>query len=186
MLVKLPLKNAEDMVLVTADIYDYLLENKYFQSINFLKHLRLHSSGYAFYQKNYLQPNGKYKSTTIYLHRYLAERHITKPESAKRLFVAFKNGNRLDCRLDNLYWTTSSHIVRQTQKIVNTSSGYRGVTKANQKYMAHIFRDGKRHYLGLYETAEEAAMAYNQKSIEWFGETNSLNEITSTPKASEG
>ncbi len=42
-------------------------------------------------------------------------------------------------------------------------SGYRGVNyhKAHQKWQASIQRDGKRQHLGLFATAEEAAMAYD-------------------------
>ncbi len=177
MLYKLPLKNSDKTVIVSGEVYEAIVNNKYLQKIEFLKNLRMHSSGYAFFQKNYPRKDGTYKNETIYLHRWIAETLGEKPETERRLFVTFVNGNRLDCRKENIVWSTSSVIVRQTQKVVNTSTGYRGVTKANKKYRAAIFRHGERVDLGNFDTAEAAAQAYNDKSMEWFGITKSLNVI---------
>lgn len=46
----------------------------------------------------------------------------------------------------------------------NNTSGYRGVSwsKAAQKWSAYIRRQGKRQFLGLFETPEVAAAAYNE------------------------
>lgn len=44
------------------------------------------------------------------------------------------------------------------------SSKYRGVYKCGKKWKAQIQIDGIQHYLGVYSTEEEAAMAYNQRS----------------------
>ncbi len=186
MLYKLPLKNTDKTVIVSGDVYEAIINNKYLQKIEFLKNLRMHSSGYAFFQKNYPRKDGTYKNETIYLHRWVAETLSTKPDVDRRLFVTFVNGNRLDCRKENIVWSTSSVIVRQTQKVINTSTGYRGVTKANKKYRAAIFRHGERVDLGNFDTAEEAAQAYNDKSMEWFGVTKSLNVIPSNKANKKG
>ncbi len=177
MIYRLTLKNTEDTVLVSGDVYDIIMNNEYFKSIDFVKNLRLHSYGYAFFQKNYPKPNGGYKNVTIYLHRYIAENFVDKPESKKRMLVTFKNGSRLDCRTDNIVWASSSQIIRNISTVMNTSTGYRGVSKANKKFRAAIFRGKTRYDLGGFDTPEEAAWIYNQKSIEWFGETKSLNKI---------
>ena len=44
--------------------------------------------------------------------------------------------------------------------------GYRGVSKNYQRYRADIFIDGKRIYLGTFDNAIDAAMAYDTASIE--------------------
>ena len=44
--------------------------------------------------------------------------------------------------------------------------GYRGVSKNYQRYRADIFIDGKRIYLGTFDNAIDAAMAYDMASIE--------------------
>ncbi|MGB1207306.1 MAG: HNH endonuclease [Chitinophagales bacterium] len=177
MIYRLPLKNTDKTALVSGKVYDHITNNDYFKSIDFLKHLRIHSYGYAFYQKNYPKPGGGYKNVTIYLHRYIAENFVEKPESEKRLLVTFKNGNRLDCREENIIWATSSQIIRNISAVMNTTTGFRGVSKANKKYRAAIFKGKNRHDLGGFDTPEEAALAYNIKSREWFGETRSLNKL---------
>ena len=58
MIYRLPLKNTDKTALVSAKVYDHITNNDYFKSIDFLKHLRIHSYGYAFYQKNYPKPGG--------------------------------------------------------------------------------------------------------------------------------
>ncbi len=176
MLYKLKLKNSDKTAIVDDKTYEYITNNEYLNTVGFLKHLRLHSSGYAFFQKNWLNKDGSYRNETIYLHKLVAEKFVEKPETTKRLFVILKNGDRLDCRIKNLEWTTFSHVTRNTRKTDNPL-GYRGIVKDNQKYRAVIYKDGKRYNLGLFDTPEEAALAYNKKSIELFGKTRSLNVI---------
>ncbi len=177
MLYKLTLKNTDKKLIVSDKVYEALARNEYFQSIQLLKNLRIHSYGYAFFQKNFAKPEGGYKNITIYIHRYVAENFVEKPQSNKRLLVSFRNGNRLDCREENIIWVTASQLVRNTEGIISNSTGYRGVTKVNNKYRAAIFRGKTRYDLGDFTSPEEAARAYNRKSIEWFGVTKSLNKI---------
>lgn len=176
MLYKLPLKNSDQNALLDDESYNFIVNNEYLKKIKFLENLRRHSHGYAFFQKNWPQKDGKYKSETIYLHKLIAEKFINKHESENRLLVRFINSNPLDCRLKNLEWASLSKIVRNTTKIKNTT-GYRGVVKHGKKYQAIIYLHRKPIFIGSYETAEEAALAYNGKSQELFGETKSLNKI---------
>ena len=186
MLYKLTLKNTDKKVVVSDDVYEHIINSSYFEEINLLKHLRIHSYGYAFYQKNYRRPNGTYKNITIYLHRYIADKFVEKPESEKRLLVTFANGNRLDCRTSNIVWATSSQIIRNIPDTTNSFTGYRGVSEVNGKYRAAIFKGKTRFDLGIYDTPEEAALAYNKKSIEWFGHTKSLNKINGISENGKG
>ncbi len=177
MLYRLPLKNSDEQITVSEDVYEAITNNPYFQEINFLKNLRRHSYGYAFYQKNYRRPDGTYKNVTIYLHRWIAENFVERPKSDQRLLVSFKNGDRVDCRVENIEWVTSSKIIRNISKHNSKITGYRGVSKVNGKFRAAIFKGKQRFDLGSFETPEEAALAYNKKSIEWFGITKSLNKV---------
>lgn len=65
-------------------------------------------------------------------------------------------------------------LVRKDNKF-----GYKGVTyhKAAKKFVAQTFTKGKRVHIGVYETPEEAAIVYNNKIRELFGEHAILNEI---------
>ena len=176
MIKKVNLKNASDEVILDTHVHDFVINNEYFQKINLPQNLRRHSCGYAFFQKNWKIETGTYRCETIYLHKIIAENFIPKPHSNKRLFVRFNNGNPLDCRLQNLEWTSLAHVVRNTTKTDN-KFGYRGVVQDRQRYRAVIYKERKPINIGSYDTVEEAAEAYNKKSQELFGTTRSLNII---------
>jgi len=153
------------------------MSNYYLSQIDFIKNLREHSLGYAFFQKHWRQASGRYKVETIYLHRLIAEKFIPQKESTEPLYVQFKNGNNKDCRMENLEWVERSKLVRNT-KFVQGKTKYRGVSSVEgKKFRAIIYNKNKRIFLGQYETPEEAAYIYNQKAKELFGETRSLNRI---------
>lgn len=178
MLYKVKLKNAPNKnVVLSEDVYNYFNDTDYFKKIEFLSNLRLHSSGYAFYQRNYPLADGSYKNVTIYVHKAAAEKFISKPDSKKKLFVRLINGNPLDCRLENLEWVEMSEL-RRNQKNSNNATGYRGVVKVSKnRYRAVLYDNKSRIDLGLFTSAEDAAEAYNKRSEELFGSTKSLNKI---------
>lgn len=179
---KIKLKNTKDKSAVLDEKgYKAVKGDKKLSSLNFMDNLRAHSSGYPIYQRCITTKKGLVYET-IYLHRWLAEKFIKKPKTNKKLFLRFKNGNAQDCRIDNLEFVTMSELRRQN-KTTSNRSGYRGVTKENKRYRANLYHKGTNYNLGFYKTAEEAAKAYNKKSRELFGETNSLNKIKATPKS---
>jgi len=60
---------------------------------------------------------------------------------------------------------------------INTS-GYKGVSRHCQgRWMAMISNQGKQTYIGLFDTAEEAAIAYNRRALELSGEFAVLNPV---------
>lgn len=182
MLYKLRLKNSDEKALVDDIAYEFIESNSYLKSINFLDNLRLHSSGYAFFQKSRPLKNGDYKTETIYLHKLIAEKFVSKPVHKKKLYALIKNGKRLDCRIKNLEWAPLAKVTRNT-KYHDSKIGYRGVHKYKNKYQAIIYNNCERIALGYYDTPEEAALAYNQKSLELFGETIGLKKMISELKA---
>lgn len=175
MLFKLKLKNSDQTVLLDDFVYEHFKKDKYLASLNFLENLRLHSGGYAVFQKAWLQPSGKYKTETIYLHKRVAELFVDKPNTDERLVVRIVNGNRLDCRTKNLEWTNSGKAIRKGNFYNKT--GYRGVKKEGSRYRATIFYKMKPIHIGMFDTAEEAALAFNEKSKELFGEDGKLNSV---------
>ena len=175
MLYKVKLKNARKNVVLSERAFNFFSTNEYYKSIDFLKNLRIHSSGYAFFQKNYPLKNGGYRNLTIYLHKAVAEKYIPKSPSDKKLFVRLINSNPLDCREENLEWVTMGEL-RRNQKKHSNITGYRGVVQVSKnKFRAVLYKDKKRYDMGLFPNAEEAAKAYNLKSKDLFGETESLN-----------
>jgi hypothetical protein len=178
MSVKIKLKNRENQYVILDEKSQEAIQNdKYLSSIKLLENLRAHSNGYAVFQRCITTKKGPVYET-IYLHKYLAEKFIPQPkaEKGRKLFVRFKDGNVLNSSLDNLEWVTMSTLRRQ-MKNFTSKSGYRGVTQEKSKFRAVIYHERKAYNLGFYDTAEEAAAAYNKKSIELFGNTGSLNNI---------
>ena len=176
MSVKIKLKNRTKVyAIVDQKVIDDIKENEYLMSLKILKNLRAHLSGYPFYQRCITTKKGPVYET-IYLHKYIAEKFIPKPKSDKKLFIRFIDGDVTNVTLENLEWVTMSTLRRQMRSYTS-QTGYRGVTKEKNRYRAVIYKDKKPINLGFFGTAEEAAKAYNKKSIELFGITNSLNDV---------
>lgn len=76
------------------------------------------------------------------------------------------NGIKDDNRLENLREATRSQNAFNKDKPISSSSGYKGVSwhKAANKYRAQCTLQGKFIYIGLYNTAEEASKAYQDKA----------------------
>lgn len=72
------------------------------------------------------------------------------------------NGVRSDNRLENLRDVPRSMNVQNVRvaRSSNLSCGVLGVTPKNQKWQASIVSDGKRKYLGVFETPDAAGRAY--------------------------
>lgn len=129
---------------------------------------RLHSAGYAV-----LQFTRFGRIQTIYMHKLLASEFIEEPDTDKKLFVRMKNSRKLDCRVENLEWNTMAELRRHQR----SSTQFRGVSKDGKKFRAVLYDKGDRIYLGMFDTPEEAAEAYNKESLRRFGKTNSLNDV---------
>ena len=78
------------------------------------------------------------------------------------------NHNGLDNRKGNMRICTRSQNLWNKRKA--RKSKYKGVHRASGKFYASIMRDGKVYYLGTYATGKEAALAYDNKALELFGE----------------
>ncbi|TAH19319.1 MAG: hypothetical protein EAZ08_09110 [Cytophagales bacterium] len=156
--------NADKKVKLCRSGFSYLKKKGYVEG------WRLHSAGYAVLQFTMFG-----RIQTLYMHKLLANQYIDKPKSVddKKLFVRMINSDKLDCRLENLEWATMSELRRQQRSSVS----YRGVSKDGKKYRAVLYDEGVRIYLGIFETAEDAARAYNDESIRRFGFTKSLNQV---------
>lgn len=105
----------------------------------------------------------KVSGGTLFMHRLLLDAPPDKQ-------VDHINGDKLDNRLCNLRLATNSENCRTKRKANPT--GYRGISfkKAINKWQASIMIDGKRKYLGVYETPEQAAEAYKKAAVELYGE----------------
>jgi hypothetical protein len=94
-------------------------------------------------------------------------------------FIDHIDRNRANNKIENLRPCTKSQNVVNSKVRTDNPYRYKGVTfhKASGKYASQSFIHGKRVHIGLFKTPEEAAIAYNEKAKELFGDFAVLNEI---------
>ena len=96
----------------------------------------------------------------------------------KELMVDHINRNGLDNTRKNLrICTRSENLMNSKKPELNSTSKYKGVNKCGNSWRAEIRLNRKGFYLGKFKTEKEAALAYNKKAIELFGEFARLNEV---------
>jgi hypothetical protein len=123
-----------------------------------------------FYNTNGYIRNNK----TKLIHRYLYETY--KPnENIINLEIDHINRNRLDNRMSNLRIATSGQ--NNYNRESKNKTGYRGVKKDKNKYCAKIKYKGEEYGKYGLETKEEAALAYNELAIKYYGDFAQLNTV---------
>lgn len=80
------------------------------------------------------------------------------------------NGIRLDNRIANLRLATRSQNNGNSGPQPNNFHGIKGATFSRGKWQAQLMFKGKNHYLGRFNTAEEANAAYLVAAKKFFGE----------------
>lgn len=86
-----------------------------------------------------------------------------------RVLVDHVNGNGLDNRRCNLRICTPSENLRNRGKTARNQTGFKGVTLHRGKYRAQIKTSYKNRWLGDFDTALEAAAAYDKAATEFHG-----------------
>lgn len=113
------------------------------------------------------------RGTKITLHRYLTKAPVGT-------IVDHKNHDTLDNRKDNLRITTKkgNSTNRPKQRSAHTSK-YKGVHWAHEKWNCKITNEGKDIWLGRFDNELDAALAYDTKARQLWGDlayTNFGNE----------
>ena len=119
----------------------------------------------------------------MYLHR----RVMNAPAG---MLVDHINGNGLDNRRGNLRLATPSQNV--CNRVTTSASGYRGVEAIpdrSKPWRACLYKGKKRTEVGTFDTAEEAARAYDAAAAARYGAFAKLNfpepDNDADPQASE-
>lgn len=92
-------------------------------------------------------------------------------------FTDHINGDRGDNRRCNLREVTNAQNKMNSKLSKNNRFGYKGVTLFHGEIIAQIGLKRKYIRIGPFDTPEEAALAYNQKALELFGEFAKLNDV---------
>jgi len=105
--------------------------------------------------------DGKVKLFNI--HKLVAIVFLNHIPNGQKKVVNHKNFNRLDNHVDNLEIITNRE--NTNQKHLSSESKYVGVhfNKHNSKWMARIWVNGKRKYLGCFSNEKEASESYENE-----------------------
>jgi hypothetical protein len=119
------------------------------------------------------------RSTIGYLHHHIL--------NVQNLEVDHIDGNGLNNQKENLRLATRAENARNCKLQRNNTSGFHGVSYQKQinRWMAYIKVNGKRKYIGVYETKEAAALAYNKAAKQYHGEFAKFNDVTLLPDFSQ-
>lgn len=132
---------------------------------------------YRFYRvghKNFKYVSIRKKKTSgiTMLHRHLLN-------APAHLQVDHINGNSLDNRQANLRLCTRLDNCRNRAKRFDSTSPYKGVlwNKQNKNWRVRIRVNWKPIEVGSFKTAEEAARAYNEAAVKYYGEFARINNV---------
>jgi len=144
--------------IVDAGDYDRLSKYKWYSN----------QDGNNFYAYTFLTKGNKKKR--VFMHRLITN-------APKGLFIDHIDGNGLNNRRCNLRLCTPAQNAQNSRPRCNGSSKYKGVfwNKTNKKWTATIHKGENRRYLGGFDDEIEAALAYDRKAAELFGEFAYLN-----------
>jgi hypothetical protein len=142
--------------IVDADDYDWLNNYKWYA----------HLDGNKYYAYRHIRRTKR----RIAMHRQIMN-------APKHLLVDHINGNSQNNRKSNLRVCTKAENVYNRRPSRKCRSGYKGVywNKHHKKWHVRTTKSGRTFYLGSFNDKIEAAIAYDRKAKELFGEFAYLN-----------
>jgi HNH endonuclease len=147
---------------VDDDDYDYLIQYSW-------QIIQSRTDGRVYARHNFWSKKDK-RPKSILMHHV-----ILKQKSHKD--VDHINGDGLDNRKQNLRFISRTQNNYNSQKRVNATSKYKGVSwrKDREKWRAVATINGANKYLGLFNNEITAAAAYDSAAVEHFGEYARFN-----------
>lgn len=155
----IPLKNSTVVALVDDEDYDDLIQFEWFE----------HNKGYVVRY---------FKASYEFMHT-----RVLKNQSA--LLADHINGNKWDNQKHNLRLVTKSDNNQNQNIRKDSTTGLKGVTYNQRigKYQSKIQVNGVRIHAGTFETAQQAADAYDVLAIKHFGPDAQTNKKIQERKA---
>jgi len=157
--------------------YNAIVDNADYEYLN-QYNWHAYRNGNMFYAKGWV--NGR---------RTLMHRLILGIVDKSKICVDHINRNGLDNRKCNLRVASKAQNMWNSHKKsywrgYPVSSRYKGVTwhKDTKRWLAQAVYNSRHHHLGLYDTEEEAALAYNIFAKEYYGEFARLNNVKEPPE----
>lgn len=153
---RIPLTQGKEALVDDQD-YDYLMQWKW----------RVTSNGYAVW--------GDGHEHLVLMHRDIAKRTYQRCEAR----VDHIDRDRLNNQRHNLRLATQSENGANRGPNRNNTSGFKGVFlhRHTGLWRAEICKDRKRICLGYFTDKIEAAKAYNEAALKYFGEFAYLNPV---------
>jgi HNH endonuclease len=105
---------------------------------------------------------------SVRMHRFILD-------APPNMHVDHINGNGLDNRKENLRLATHIQNAQNQRLPRNNTSGFKGVGRKYDRWEARIVANRKRVYIGLFNTKEEAARAYDAAAMLLHGEFARFN-----------
>ena len=91
-------------------------------------------------------------------------------EDRTKIYVDHKNGDTRDNRRENLRIVTPSQNAMNSKLMSNNTSGCSGVYKYGDKWLAMIYANNEKIFLGYYDTYEDAVKIRKEAEEKYFGE----------------
>lgn len=112
------------------------------------------------------------KPVEVKLHRWIMEQFVGPIPAG--ILVDHKNGDPLDCRLENLRMATPSQN-SLNRKSISFKSGYRGVYPSGKKFLARLEIQGRKRTIGTFADPRDAARARDRAARLAFGQFAPMN-----------
>ena len=161
----LKLKNNDKTLMATEALHWYAMEA---YRGNVVDLLHFYSGGHEY---NAIPTNvGMFMKNFVTDHSKVFSRLAWQRKSHKH-YVSKSLANTLT------YWTSRLKKLDPGKRPIhhNNTVGYRGVSKHGKKYTASIYIGGNRKHIGVYDTAKEAAVAYDWAALKAGFSTTLLN-----------
>ena len=117
----------------------------------------------------------RHAGKAYFVHVIIWEMH----NGPSNLIVDHRDRNKQNNLISNLRLATKSQNEANTPPRSTNTTGYKGVVKSacGKKFRAILSVGDKQQHIGMFDTAESAASAYNKVAYEIYGEFAWLNPV---------